>query len=162
MSKGLAIVITAVVGLFIGFLIGRTAPVPQPPPGPTPTVTPTPECPKKGNHTITVGPKAKDLSDECLTMKKSQIITWVALEENRALTIEFEQEIFEGMEPGHTENGKQLYVFKNCQNRRCSTTKTKSGVSTGVKYKYWQFLSDDPGGGNPDKADGWIVIDTGG
>ena len=73
-----------------------------------------------------------------------------------------EQEIFEGMEPGHTENGKQLYVFKNCQNRRCSTTKTKSGVSTGVKYKYWQFLSDDPGGGNPDKADGWIVIDTGG
>jgi len=163
MSKGLAILITGVLSLFIGFLIGRATPAP-PPPGPPPTVTATPTaCPNKGNHTITVGPKASELNgDECLTMKKTEMITWVAKEPQRMLTIEFEDEIFEDMSKGHVENGKQLYVFDNCKHRHCSTGNVKSGVGNGLKYKYWQFLSDDPGGGNPDKADGWIVIDTGG
>lgn len=161
MSKGLAIVITAVVGLFIGFLIGRTSPVP-PPPGPPPTVTATPgACPNKGNHTITVGPRASDLNgDDCLRLKKTELLMWVAKDPQRELTIEFEDQIFDGMTPGHVENGKQLYVV-DCRNRHCFSRTVKSEAAPDVKHKYWQYLSD-PGGGNPDKADGWIVIDTGG
>jgi hypothetical protein len=161
MSKGLAILITGVLSLFIGFLIGRTV-TPPPPPGPPPTVTATPDtCVNKGNHTVTVGPKASDLNgDDCLKLKKSELLTWVAKDPKRVLTIEFEDQIFENMTPGHVENGKQLYVV-DCRNRHCFSRSVKQDAVPDVKHKYWQFLSDE-GGGNPDKADGWIVIDTGG
>ena len=54
MSKGLTILITGVLALFIGFLVGRAA-SPHQPPGPPPTVTAVPEpCSAKGNHTVTV------------------------------------------------------------------------------------------------------------
>jgi hypothetical protein len=153
MSKGLAILLTGVLSLFIGFLIGRAV-VPAPPPPPPPD-----SCPHKGNHTITVGPKASDLNgDDCLRLKKSELLTWVAKEPQRMLTIEFEDQIFEGMAPGHLENGKQLYVV-DCKNRHCFSRSVKQDAVSDVKHKYWQFLSDDPGGGNPDKADGWIIIE---
>jgi hypothetical protein len=154
MSKGLAILITAVLGLFIGFLIGRAVAPGTPPP-------PMDKCPGKGNITITVGPEAKNLNgNECVKIKKHEFVTWVAKEPKRMLTIEFESEIFDDMTPGHIENGKQLYAV-DCKNRHCFSRGVKSGAATDVQHKYWQFLSDDPGGGNPDKADGWIVIDKG-
>jgi hypothetical protein len=162
MSKGLTILITGVLALFIGFLVGRAV-SPHQPPGPPPTVTPLPEpCSAKGNHTVTVGPKASDLNgDDCLKLKKDQLLTWVAKDPKRMLTIEFEDQIFDGMTPGHNVNGKQLYVV-DCRNRHCFSRSVKSDVpEDGAKHKYWQFLSDDPGGGNPDQADGWIVIDKG-
>ena len=162
MSKGLAILITGVLGLFIGFLIGRAAAPPQTPPGPPPTVTAGPApCAAKGNHTVTVGPKASDLNgDDCLKLKKDQLLTWVSKDPKRVLTIEFEEQLFEEMAPGHNINGKQLYVV-DCRNRHCFSRGVKSEVpENDVRHKYWQFLSDE-GGGNPDQADGWIVIDKG-
>ena len=149
MSKGIAILVTGVLALVIGFFIGRAV-VPAPPPPE--------ECPHKGNHTITVGPKASDLNgDDCLRLKRNELLTWVAKDPRRNLTIEFEDQIFESMTPGHVENGKQLYAV-DCSNRHCFSRSVKPDAAPEVKHKYWQFLSDE-GGGNPDKADGWIVID---
>ena len=152
MSKGLTILITGVLALFIGFLVGRAVKPAPPPPA---------DCPNKGNHTITVDTDGSILDkDECLTIKKHNLLTWVCDDPKRTLTIEFEDQIFDDMTPGHVENGKQLYVV-DCKNRHCFSRSVKDGAATNVKHKYWQFVSDDPGGGNPKKVDGWIVIDKG-
>jgi hypothetical protein len=148
-SRVIPVLFALAAGFGLAWVIFHRAPPPPPA-----------ACPSKGNHTITVGPKASDLNgDECLKIKKHEMVTWIASEKGRQLTIEFEDEIFENMTKGHTTpQGKQLYVV-DCQNRHCFSRSVKGDPVPEVKHKYWQFLSDDPGGGNPDQADGWIVIE---
>ncbi len=140
MSKVFTLV-TAVVMLAAGFLIGRAVDID--------IFTP------KGILAVVVGPAADTLSHKKVKISapKEEVLFWASKQKKRFLRIEFEKEVFDGMT--HLANGR--YALDDCKGRRCFSGDVKAGVAGG-EYKYWQALFD-PDGSHEDLKDGWIVIE---
>jgi hypothetical protein len=106
-----------------------------------------------GTNAILVGPGPNDLSipNAYLWEPAGDVAVWVSRDRTKLLYIDFEKEIFEGMD--RQENG--LYRVK-CQTSRCDSGAIKRGTEHNIKYKYTQTLVDSSG--ELEKADGMIII----
>jgi hypothetical protein len=112
---------------------------------------------KKGTQAVVVGPKAKDISIDKLRLSKGNedIAFWATDKKSKALSIEFEKEVFENMT--RLSNGRYQV---DCKGRFCFSGEIKIPYNEGGDvyntYKYWQVLAE---GGTQDVADGIIIID---
>lgn len=114
-----------------------------------------PAGPVSGSNSILVGPAAKHLTIPELELSKSDhdVVWWNARNPRKSLWIEFEEEIFEGMTPG------KFGKFRvQCNGANCFSGPIREGAPEKKKYKYWQVLVAPENPDNPDKEDGWIVI----
>ena len=110
---------------------------------------------KKGITAIVVGPKSCDLNYPNVQISKidGEVAIWVAKNKTAKLRIEFDEEIFEGMD---NINGK--WIPKDCgQSRICYSGDVKpSVVPSEREYKYGQVLIDQ--NNNEDSCDGRMII----
>lgn len=106
------------------------------------------DMPEQVTQRLVVGPTAKDIRGDDLILHITSMdqVVWTAQDGATPLSIEFEQDIFDGTTPV---NGR--YQVR-CSGAQCSSGNIKKGTKTGQSYKYWQRL----GAGTP--VDGRIII----
>ena len=174
-TRTVAVVLALVVGLAVGFLIGRSqAPPPQTiPPTPVPTAppppSPTPTCLPAGAHQIRVGPNAGQVSEKSALISASEAgsgVTWIPADRTVTnLVITFDTAGFpagaNGEPPftgGHT-NVSQ--VFPCTSNVPCGP----QGVNSNLRlpacpdYLYYKYTATWKVNGNDRKVDAGIIIE---
>lgn len=104
-----------------------------------------------GVRAIIVGPDPSKLSIGKLRIskEKADVVFWAARRKDDRLFIEFEDEVFEGMEA--QANGRYRV---QCAGRTCYSREIKGAYGD---FKYWQILIGPDG--TPREADGRIIID---
>ena len=171
-SRVLPMILSLALGFVVGWVLHSQPPPPPPPPSPVPT-TPPPTAtitPKPvlvpGHHTIMVGPKAKDLTEEyaAVSKQKGHKVRWVAQDPDLTLTILFKVADFDptaGGEPPFKgpKSVDQSYTCrpdKFCKSDQINDKLTPTDTHP-YQYKYWQILFDNAGN-EVDRADGMIII----
>ncbi len=167
-TRTLTLVIVLIVGIAVGWFIGRgQAPPPTPPqPTPVPTAplpTPVPTL-VAGNHLIEVGPAASQVSEEwaAISKKKDNKIFWIPKDEAQTLQIVFKASDF----PPEAKGEPPFKGGRNGQNQviKCKDGVCKSGhISDNLPqnydkltYKSTQILISP--NGRKDEADAGIII----
>jgi hypothetical protein len=104
-----------------------------------------------GVRAVVVGPDPARLSIGKLRISKDRadVVFWAARRKDDRLFIEFEDEVFEGMEA--QANGRYRV---QCAGRTCYSREIKGAYGD---FKYWQILIGPDG--TPREADGRIIID---
>ncbi len=153
-TRTLTLVIVLIVGVAVGWFLGRGAP----------TLATT--CPTPGDHIIEVGPKAADVSDPkaAISMMKGHKVFWTSKDETRALRITFKasdfpaggEPPFEGGQPG-----RDQVITCNpggvCKSGRINPNLKPPECPRSLYYKYWQTLIDKDG--KEETADAGIIIE---
>jgi hypothetical protein len=167
-TRPVVLVLTLVVGLAVGWLIGHgQAPTPPPPPPPPPpTMAPPPSpTPTPGDHLIEVGPAAKDVSDPEAHISKSadHKVIWIAKDETKDMRIVFQASDFPDHKPPFNGGKPGVDQVIKCKaNDVCKSGHINPEVTPpdppakGLYYKYYQILIKN---GQEERADAGIIIE---
>jgi len=169
-ARTLGIVIALVLGLAIGWFLGKGAapppPVPVPTPQPTVVATPPPGGPGVGDHIIRVGPEAKDVSipEAEISISQGNVVVWYPTDPKKKLKIHFKHQDYPpeaNGEPPFENGSKGADQIITCDpGKPCPSGPINHNLKPDpnnpnykLKYKYWQSLDDGP------PADADIIIE---
>jgi hypothetical protein len=110
---------------------------------------------------IRVGPQAKNVVPETqsLSYEERDVAVWIAVDESgkidktKNLSIEFDDDVFEGAEP---QANKRFRV--QCVGWMCYSGNISGKVDARIPHKYSQILTDANNPSARDEADGHIII----
>ena len=148
-TRTLTLVIVLIVGIAVGWFIGRPAPT----------------CPTPGDHIIEVGPKAADVSDPkaAISFDKGHKVLWLPKDRTKMLKITFKASDFPpeagGEPPFEGGQANQDQVIPCNPGGVCSPVRINPNLKSklpdcpkSLYYKYWQTLGEET-------ADAGIIIE---
>ncbi len=109
---------------------------------------------KIGTTSVLVGPAASDVTPECVKLRKTDRIYWMATDAGKDLYIEFTERPFTTMTNNPDGNGRYRVA---CVRSTCAGGAFNPAAQE-KEYKYWQVLVDPNNTNNKEEADGRMII----